>query len=393
MLLISFALFGVIGAAMWAMQMIWIPFWAAGFVNGIGHWAGYRNFESADTARNLIPWGFWIGGEELHNNHHAFPSSAKFALRKWEFDIGWAAICALARGGPGQGAARGADAGRASERAPARCRDAEGRADPSFPGHDRLLPRRDRADPARRGAARRREHQVDAAPHASRAWPMAAAGWTARATTACRPCWPSVRPCATVCRLPQPPGRADGAARCRAGAEGSAAVDRTRPSRAASVRCRTSPSASRATRSPRRPDRRHASAPDTSPPMAGFVLCRRQGSGQAAMTIVGLLLIGATRRVRHADRAAAGRRSALRADAGRSAAAGAGSACAHRSGMRRCRWPTLDVRRGRLGHAALARAAAATGDPRGRSVPEPGLPRGRSLPGLRQRLRRSGRWA
>lgn len=95
MLFISFALFGVIGVAMWAVQMIWIPFWAAGFVNGVGHWAGYRNFESADTARNLIPWGFWIGGEELHNNHHAFPSSAKFALRKWEFDIGWAVICAL----------------------------------------------------------------------------------------------------------------------------------------------------------------------------------------------------------------------------------------------------------------------------------------------------------
>lgn len=95
MLVISVALFGVIGAALWAVQMIWIPFWAAGFVNGIGHWAGYRNFESADTARNLIPWAFWIGGEELHNNHHAFPSSAKFALRKWEFDIGWAAICGL----------------------------------------------------------------------------------------------------------------------------------------------------------------------------------------------------------------------------------------------------------------------------------------------------------
>ena len=95
MLLISIALFGVIGAAIWALQMIWIPFWAAGFVNGIGHWAGYRNFESADTSRNLIPWAFWIGGEELHNNHHAFPSSAKFALRKWEFDIGWAVICGL----------------------------------------------------------------------------------------------------------------------------------------------------------------------------------------------------------------------------------------------------------------------------------------------------------
>jgi len=95
MLLIDLALFGVIGAAIWAVQMIWIPFWAAGFVNGIGHWWGYRNFESADTATNLAPWGVWIGGEELHNNHHAFPSSAKFALRKWEFDIGWAVICGL----------------------------------------------------------------------------------------------------------------------------------------------------------------------------------------------------------------------------------------------------------------------------------------------------------
>ena len=95
MLFIDLALFGAIGVAMWAVQMIWIPFWAAGFVNGIGHWWGYRNFESSDTATNISPWGFWIGGEELHNNHHAFPSSAKFALRKWEFDIGWAAICAF----------------------------------------------------------------------------------------------------------------------------------------------------------------------------------------------------------------------------------------------------------------------------------------------------------
>ena len=95
MVLVNLALFGVLGIAIWAVQMIWIPFWAAGFINGIGHWWGYRNFESADTATNLFPWGFWIGGQELHNNHHAFPSSAKFALRKWEFDIGWAVICVL----------------------------------------------------------------------------------------------------------------------------------------------------------------------------------------------------------------------------------------------------------------------------------------------------------
>ncbi len=92
MLFISVALFGVIGVAIWAIQMLWIPFWAAGIVNGVGHWWGYRNFETTDTATNLTPWGVWIGGEELHNNHHAFPSSAKFALRKFEFDIGWAAI-------------------------------------------------------------------------------------------------------------------------------------------------------------------------------------------------------------------------------------------------------------------------------------------------------------
>ncbi|MBA8887313.1 stearoyl-CoA desaturase (delta-9 desaturase) [Dokdonella fugitiva] len=92
MAIIDLALFGAVGGVIWALQMVWIPFWAAGFVNGIGHWWGYRNFESADTSTNVSPWGVWIGGEELHNNHHAFPSSAKFALRKWEFDIGWAAI-------------------------------------------------------------------------------------------------------------------------------------------------------------------------------------------------------------------------------------------------------------------------------------------------------------
>jgi stearoyl-CoA desaturase (delta-9 desaturase) len=92
LLFISFALFGFAGVAVWAVQMLWIPFWAAGVVNGLGHWWGYRNFETDDTATNLTPWGVWIGGEELHNNHHAFPSSAKFALRKWEVDIGWTTI-------------------------------------------------------------------------------------------------------------------------------------------------------------------------------------------------------------------------------------------------------------------------------------------------------------
>lgn len=99
LLLLSFVLFGFKGVAVWAIQMAWIPFWAAGVVNGLGHWWGYRNYETTDTATNLTPWGVWIGGEELHNNHHAFPSSAKFALRKWEFDIGWMVIRGLERVG------------------------------------------------------------------------------------------------------------------------------------------------------------------------------------------------------------------------------------------------------------------------------------------------------
>ncbi|HEX3122841.1 MAG TPA: fatty acid desaturase, partial [Rhodanobacteraceae bacterium] len=92
MFIINIALFGIQGVAISALQMIWIPFWAAGIVNGLGHWWGYRNFETTDMSTNLTPWGFFIGGEELHNNHHAFPSSSKFALRKFEFDIGWAVI-------------------------------------------------------------------------------------------------------------------------------------------------------------------------------------------------------------------------------------------------------------------------------------------------------------
>jgi len=89
MLIADFLLFGVAGVAIWAVQMIWIPFWAAGVINGIGHYWGYRNFESPDAATNIVPWGILIGGEELHNNHHAFPSSARLSNRWWEFDIGW----------------------------------------------------------------------------------------------------------------------------------------------------------------------------------------------------------------------------------------------------------------------------------------------------------------
>lgn len=92
MALIDIALFGMVGLAIWAIQMLWIPVLAAGVVNGLGHWWGYRNFETDDCSTNLTPWGLFIGGEELHNNHHAYPSSSKFALRRFEFDIGWVAI-------------------------------------------------------------------------------------------------------------------------------------------------------------------------------------------------------------------------------------------------------------------------------------------------------------
>lgn len=89
MLGIDLLLFGPIGLTVWAVQMLWIPVLAAGVINGIGHYWGYRNYESADAARNILPWGILIGGEELHNNHHAFPSSAKLSSKRWEFDIGW----------------------------------------------------------------------------------------------------------------------------------------------------------------------------------------------------------------------------------------------------------------------------------------------------------------
>ncbi len=89
MLFADLILFGVPGITIWAIQMMWIPIHAAGVINGLGHHVGYRNFECQDAATNLIPWGFWIGGEELHNNHHTFASSAKFSVKWWEFDLGW----------------------------------------------------------------------------------------------------------------------------------------------------------------------------------------------------------------------------------------------------------------------------------------------------------------
>ncbi len=90
MALINMALFGLVpGILIWIVQMLWIPFWAAGVINGLGHFWGYRNFECKDASTNLVPWGILIGGEELHNNHHAFATSAKLSNRWYEFDIGW----------------------------------------------------------------------------------------------------------------------------------------------------------------------------------------------------------------------------------------------------------------------------------------------------------------
>jgi stearoyl-CoA desaturase (Delta-9 desaturase) len=87
--ILYFMAFGAIGVAMWAVQMAWIPVTAAGIVNGIGHYWGYRNYDCEDASRNIVPWGILIGGEELHNNHHAYGTSAKFSLRPYEFDLGW----------------------------------------------------------------------------------------------------------------------------------------------------------------------------------------------------------------------------------------------------------------------------------------------------------------
>jgi len=90
MLAFDLLAFGVVpGALIWLTQIAWIPFWAAGVINGVGHFFGYRNYDVADASTNIVPWGILIGGEELHNNHHAFASSAKLSSKWYEFDIGW----------------------------------------------------------------------------------------------------------------------------------------------------------------------------------------------------------------------------------------------------------------------------------------------------------------
>ena len=102
MLIVDIALFGLPGVAIFVVQMIWIPFWAAGVINGLGHYLGYRGFETSDASRNIVPWGIIVGGEELHNNHHAYAASARLSCRWYEIDLGWIyirflALCGLAR--------------------------------------------------------------------------------------------------------------------------------------------------------------------------------------------------------------------------------------------------------------------------------------------------------
>jgi len=89
MLVIDCLFFGPWGLLVWGVQMLWIPLWAAGVINGLGHWWGYRNTETRDASTNLVPWGIIIGGEELHNNHHMNPARPKLSLHWYEFDIGW----------------------------------------------------------------------------------------------------------------------------------------------------------------------------------------------------------------------------------------------------------------------------------------------------------------
>ena len=99
MMVINLALFGAAGLVVWAVQMAWTPIMAAGIINGAGHYWGYRNFEATDASTNISPWGILIAGEELHNNHHTYPTSAKLSIKPYEFDIGWMYISILQKMG------------------------------------------------------------------------------------------------------------------------------------------------------------------------------------------------------------------------------------------------------------------------------------------------------
>jgi len=99
MMIVNLCLFGALGLSVWAVQMMWTPIMAAGIINGAGHFWGYRNFEAADSSSNVSPWGIIIAGEELHNNHHTYPTSAKLSVKPYEFDIGWMYISILQMAG------------------------------------------------------------------------------------------------------------------------------------------------------------------------------------------------------------------------------------------------------------------------------------------------------
>ena len=151
MLIADLFLFGAIGATVWAVQMLWIPITAAGIVNGIGHFWGYRNFEAPDASRNVLPWGIVIGGEELHNNHHTYPTSAKLSVKPHEFDIGWMYIRGLEMLGLGEGAQDRASAQARRDQAGRRRQDARGDHRQPLRGHGQL-----RAQPASRQPRRDR---------------------------------------------------------------------------------------------------------------------------------------------------------------------------------------------------------------------------------------------
>ncbi len=159
MLIIDVALFGAAGLTIWAVQMMWTPVFAAGVINGIGHYWGYRNFECHDAARNIVPWGIVIAGEELHNNHHTYPNSAKLSQKPWEFDIGWMYIRLFEILGLAKARSKGP--GKGSRQTHAGYRYRLGGAERPLPGHGQVRRRRGGApggagtDPCRQCPAQR----------------------------------------------------------------------------------------------------------------------------------------------------------------------------------------------------------------------------------------------
>ena len=156
-------LFGIVpGALIFLAQIVWIPFWAAGVINGIGHIWGYRNWSTADASTNIVPWGILIGGEELHNNHHAFTTSAKLSNKWYEFDIGWMYIRDARNAGAREGQPRRAGAALCRAQAGPESADAAGGDDPSISKSWRRTPNRSSAplprsdDMLRRVAPQRR---------------------------------------------------------------------------------------------------------------------------------------------------------------------------------------------------------------------------------------------